>query len=50
VAKIEDMAVLKAPLAKGVFVQWDLDGNNVVIKALTGLQAGKKYKVSFLIF
>jgi hypothetical protein len=50
VAKIEDTAILKAPLTRGVFVQWDLSGDSIVIKALTGLQAGKRYKVTFLIF
>lgn len=50
VAKIVDTVALKAPLARGVFVHWDLEGDNIVIKALTGLQAGKRYNVSFLIF
>lgn len=50
VVKVEELTPLKPPLANAVFAHWDLDGDNVVLKAVSGLQAGKRYKLTFLIF
>lgn len=50
VVKVEEITPLKPPLARSVTAHWDLDGNQVVLKNVTGLQAGKRYKVTFLVF
>lgn len=49
VVRVDDMASIKAPLTNGFSCTWGLDGNNVTVSAITGLQAGRTYQVTFLI-
>lgn len=47
--KTEDTASIKPPLISGVTAQWELLGSSVVISSVTGLTAGRQYKLTFLV-
>lgn len=49
IVKVDDTSPLQALQTQAFSAQWDLDGNNVIVKAIPGLQAGRQYKVTFLI-
>lgn len=49
ISNITDLQGNPTYIMEGVTPQWRLDGNNVIIDSISGLEAGKSYNITFVI-